>query len=112
MIYTLISIYSLLMLFILGFAFIQANLIFHYLKAHGGKKYKEPEALKIFPLVTIQLPIYNELYVVEDLLEDCSKIDYPADSLEIQVLDDSTDETVQLIANKVAEIRKRGIDII
>jgi cellulose synthase/poly-beta-1,6-N-acetylglucosamine synthase-like glycosyltransferase len=112
LIYTLISIYSLFMLFILGFAFIQANLIYHYLKAHGTKKYKEPEPITEFPIVTLQLPIYNELYVVEDLLEDCAKIDYPADRFEIQVLDDSTDETVQLIAAKVEEIRKRGIDII
>ena len=99
------------MVFILCFAFIQAHLIYLYLKAHRDKKYQEPQELTHYPYVTIQLPIYNELYVVEDLLEDCSKIDYPHDRLEIQVLDDSTDETVALIANKVAEIPKRGIDI-
>ncbi len=112
MIYTIIVIYSVLMVFILCFAFIQANLIYHYLKSHREKKYKEPVALTKFPYVTIQLPIYNELYVVEDLLEDCSKLDYPSDRLEIQVLDDSTDETVALIAKKVDEIKKRGIDIV
>lgn len=111
MVIALICIYSLFMIFILGFAFIQANLIYHYIRAHKNKLYKEEEAMTLFPVVTIQLPIYNELYVVEDLLEACSKIDYPADKLEIQVLDDSTDETVSLIANKVAEIQKRGIDI-
>ena len=48
------------------------------------------------PVVTIQLPIYNELYVVDRLLEATAKIDYPKERLEIQVLDDSTDETTEV----------------
>jgi len=63
------------------------------------------------PKVTIQLPIYNELYVVERLVEAVCKIRYPKDKLQIQVLDDSTDETVEIARNAVAEMRATGIDI-
>ncbi len=49
--------------------------------------------LEKLPKVTVQLPIFNEMYVVERLIEAVCKIDYPRELLEIQVLDDSTDET-------------------
>lgn len=62
--------------------------------------------------VTIQLPLYNELYVVERLIDSVCEIDYPKDYLEIQVLDDSTDETVSLVANKVAEKIALGFNIL
>ena len=61
------------------------------------------------PIVTVQLPIYNELYVVQRLIDAVAALDYPKDKLEIQVLDDSNDETVQLIADKVAEHQEKGI---
>src|SRR6202040_3318560 len=48
------------------------------------------------PVVTVQLPIFNEVYVVERLLRSVSKLDYPRDRLQIQVLDDSTDETCEI----------------
>ena len=51
-----------------------------------------------YPLVTIQLPLYNEMYVVERLIDSVCEIDYPKDKLEIQVLDDSTDETIKITA--------------
>jgi len=63
------------------------------------------------PAVTIQLPIYNEATVTERLLEAASRIAYPRDLLEIQVLDDSTDETRHIAEAKVAELRRRGLDI-
>lgn len=63
------------------------------------------------PLVTIQLPIYNELYVVERIIDAVCKFDYPLDRLEIQVLDDSTDETVEIIAKKVAYYKQKGFQI-
>ncbi len=64
------------------------------------------------PFVTIQLPIYNELYVVERLLEAVAAMDYPADRFEIQILDDSTDETVDITAQKVAQLHARGLQAI
>jgi cellulose synthase/poly-beta-1,6-N-acetylglucosamine synthase-like glycosyltransferase len=63
------------------------------------------------PRVTIQLPIFNELYVVERLLDAVAAIDYPRDRLDVQVLDDSTDETQALAARKAAELRDRGLDV-
>lgn len=62
--------------------------------------------------VTIQLPLYNELYVVERLIDSVCEIDFPKDRMEIQVLDDSTDETVNLVARKVAEKKALGFDIL
>src|SRR5712671_4275032 len=53
-------------------------------------------ALDPTPIVTIQLPLYNEMYVADRLIEAVSRIEYPRDRLEIQVLDDSTDETVSI----------------
>ena len=64
-----------------------------------------------WPMVTVQLPIYNELYVVGRLIDAVAKLEYPADRLEIQVLDDSTDETSLLVADLVAAWRARGVDI-
>lgn len=64
-----------------------------------------------WPRVTIQLPVYNERYVVERLLEAAAAMDYPAARLEIQLLDDSMDETVPIAAAKVAALRARGLDV-
>jgi cellulose synthase/poly-beta-1,6-N-acetylglucosamine synthase-like glycosyltransferase len=63
------------------------------------------------PRVTMQLPIYNEVYVVERLLRSVSEIDYPKDKLQIQVLDDSTDDTRELTANCVEELQSRGFNV-
>ena len=68
--------------------------------------------LQYQPIVTVQLPIYNEHYVVERLLDACAAIDYPRDLLEVQVLDDSTDDTKDLIAEKVGQLQKDGLNII
>ncbi|MBI2902670.1 MAG: glycosyltransferase [Candidatus Methylomirabilis oxyfera] len=64
------------------------------------------------PRVTVQLPIYNERYVVERLIDAAARLDYPRHLLEIQVLDDSTDETSSLAAAKVEQHRAAGIDIV
>ena len=70
-----------------------------------------PEKTDNFPKVLIQLPIFNEFYVVERLLENIAKLDYPKTLLEIQVLDDSTDETSKVLADKVSELSDSGFDI-
>ncbi len=62
------------------------------------------------PALTLQLPLYNESSVAEELLECCSKLDWP--DLEIQVLDDSTDGTVDVVAAKVAALQAEGLDIV
>jgi len=63
------------------------------------------------PKVTMQLPIFNEVYVVERLLRAVSEIDYPRDRLQIQVLDDSTDDTREITASCAEELRLRGFNV-
>jgi cellulose synthase/poly-beta-1,6-N-acetylglucosamine synthase-like glycosyltransferase len=63
------------------------------------------------PKVTIQLPIFNEIYVVERLLRSVSELDYPRELLQIQVLDDSTDDTRELTASSAEELRRRGFNV-
>jgi cellulose synthase/poly-beta-1,6-N-acetylglucosamine synthase-like glycosyltransferase len=63
------------------------------------------------PKVTVQLPIFNELYVVERLLRSVSELDYPRELLQIQVLDDSTDDTREVTAACAEELRQRGYDV-
>lgn len=63
------------------------------------------------PRVTIQLPLYNEATVVERLLDAVAHVDYPRDRLEIQVLDDSSDETRGIAEAKVKKLAEQGLDI-
>lgn len=63
------------------------------------------------PRVTIQLPLYNEAPVVERLLDAVGDLEYPADRLEIQILDDSTDETRVRVARKAAELERDGLEV-
>lgn len=65
-----------------------------------------------WPIVTVQLPLYNEALVAERLIDTCVALDYPRQRLEIQVLDDSTDETTDIVAKRVAYWQKRGLDIL
>ena len=67
--------------------------------------------LKMWPTVTIQLPIFNEKYTVERLLKAVTKLDYPRKRLQIQVLDDSTDDTAKLVKDLVQKYKSRGFDI-
>jgi len=66
----------------------------------------------VWPTVTVQLPIYNEMYVARRLIDQVARMDYPLDRLEIQVLDDSTDETRDIVAARVAHWRNEGLDIV
>ncbi|QJW88084.1 glycosyltransferase [Spirosoma taeanense] len=93
----------------------QLSLIIIYLRSERTRRAAvlsmdtiQPDAL---PPVTVQLPVYNELYVVERLIDTVVQLRYPKDKLQIQVLDDSTDETVAILAAKVAEYQQQGFDI-
>ena len=70
-----------------------------------------PQNSAAWPRVTVQLPIFNERHVVERLIDACARLDYPADKLQIQVLDDSTDQTTAMISQSVAHWRQQGITI-
>src|SRR5215208_412088 len=75
------------------------------------KRKREIQPPKEWPRVTVQLPIFNEKYTVERLLRAVTGLDYPADRLQIQVLDDSTDDTYDLLTKLVEEYKGRGTDI-
>jgi cellulose synthase/poly-beta-1,6-N-acetylglucosamine synthase-like glycosyltransferase len=92
----------------------QLNLLFNYLsskKTNDECDTFDLTKLEEVPYVTIQLPVYNEMYVMDRLLENIALIDYPKDKLEIQVLDDSTDETIVSTKQHIEKIKALGLDI-
>ncbi len=70
-----------------------------------------PPVPEEWPRVTVQLPLYNEMYVAERLIDAAARLDYPGHRLEIQVLDDSTDETREIVARQVERYRRQGLPI-
>lgn len=80
-------------------------------RRHGARRPAAPAAPEDWPPVTVQLPLYNEMYVARRLIGAVCALDYPRDRLEIQVLDDSTDETTAIVAAEVARQRARGFAI-
>ncbi|MBL4604674.1 MAG: glycosyltransferase family 2 protein [Flavobacteriaceae bacterium] len=112
--YLIISVYSFALILIFLYSLAQLNLLFNYVSAQKKEDtcskfdFSNPEEI---PFVTIQLPVYNELYVMERLLDNIVKLEYPREKLEIQVLDDSTDESVRKTAAQIKELQKTGIDI-
>ncbi len=110
----IIVIYSTALILIFMYALAQLNLLFNYLSAQKKNDtspkfdFSNPEEI---PFVTIQLPVYNELYVMDRLLDNISKIEYPKGKLEIQVLDDSTDESFQATAKHIKRLQQTGLDI-
>jgi cellulose synthase/poly-beta-1,6-N-acetylglucosamine synthase-like glycosyltransferase len=103
----------LLIIFVLamyGFHNLLNAVLYLISRAESGRKRKVPE-LKRYPKVTVQLPIFNEKYTVERLLQAVTRLDYPADCLQIQVLDDSTDDTAALARTLVKEYESRGVNI-
>ena len=107
-------IYSIALLLILLYALAQLNLLFNYLSAKKKTlncetfDFNNPEEI---PFVTIQLPVYNEMYVMERLLDNIATIAYPKEKLEIQVLDDSTDESLATTAAQIKKLQAAGLDI-
>lgn len=88
---------------------ISLMLIYWIRKLLGKKQYQSSGILPTdLPVVTVQLPIYNEKAVAERLLDSIAVFDYPRDCLEIQVLDDSTDETVCIVEDRVNYWREKG----
>lgn len=85
-------------------------MIYYYMK-HRDKKQETVGELTEFQPVTIQLPLFNEFYVVERLIDAACRIEYPKELLEIQVLDDSTDETAELAGRCIERYRNQGFDI-
>ena len=87
------------------------HLVILYLRKKKKKEILPISSIDGFPFVTIQLPIYNELYVVERLIQQVVQIDYPKDRFEIQILDDSNDETTQIIKNVIKDLKYTNVKI-
>jgi cellulose synthase/poly-beta-1,6-N-acetylglucosamine synthase-like glycosyltransferase len=103
-----VYIFSLTVLFVFGsHGFI---MIYYYLK-YRSRKSQAAQEMSTYPVVTVQLPVYNEVYVVGRLIDAACTMVYPKEKLEIQVLDDSTDQTVEVVARYVEKFRRQGFDI-
>ncbi len=105
----ILVIYGLALLFIFLYSLIQLQLVFNYLRRRkrDNGQYQED----FFPEVSVQLPVFNEKYVVERLIKSVANFDYPKDKFEIQILDDSIDETTEIIQDLIPSIREKGIRI-
>lgn len=111
----ILVIYFICLILVMFYSILQLSLAIAYVK-NKRKKKNEPDVKPVYdpattPKVTVQLPMFNELYVAERIIEQAANFEYPVDKLQIQVLDDSTDETKDVIAKKVAEVAARGVNI-
>jgi cellulose synthase/poly-beta-1,6-N-acetylglucosamine synthase-like glycosyltransferase len=109
----LLFFYGACLVMIFFYSILQLTLAIAYAR---NRKEKEAKIEPVYnedttPFVTVQLPMYNELYVADRIIEKIAAFDYPRDRFQIQVLDDSTDETKDVIAKKVAEIAATGLNI-
>ncbi len=105
------SLYFLVLIGLAGYGFHRLTILWLYMKHRKDKP--TPKAIfkeEDLPVITMQLPIYNELHVVERLIQKVAEIDYPKDKFQIQVLDDSTDETQEMCKKQVEDLISRGYD--
>jgi cellulose synthase/poly-beta-1,6-N-acetylglucosamine synthase-like glycosyltransferase len=104
---------AILYLLVVGALFVYGVNFFYltYITLRDRRAKLPQPPLSELPPVTIQLPIYNEMYVAERLIAAAAALDYPRALLEIQVLDDSTDETREIVARKVAQLQLQGFQI-
>lgn len=106
----ILCLYTAFMVFIFAYSLVQGHLMILYLKK--DKQKAEFVENDFEPIITVQLPVYNEKYVVERLIDQIVTLDYPKHKLEIQVLDDSTDDTLEITKNKVSQYKAQGFDIV
>ena len=108
--YLLFIIYTVALCYVTFFCLMQLHLLFKYLQIkkvsnldleNGNRKIE-------FPMVTIQLPVFNEKYVAARLIDNIMQLQYPKEKLEIQILDDSTDETRAIVEKKVLDYKNQG----
>lgn len=90
------------------------NMIYYYFKTFSMRTLdlsEEELFLKDYPLVTIQIPLYNEQYVITRLIDSVLRMEYPKEKLEVQILDDSTDETTKIIHDHIQKYILDGYDV-
>lgn len=108
----IIILYTIPLLFVFCYSLIQLDLVRLYLLAHRKTQSISANNQSSQPFITIQLPIFNELYVVERLIDAVCAINYPKECLEIQILDDSTDETTEIISERIKYYQNLGFDLV
>ncbi len=106
-----ITFYASILSFILIYSMVQLRTTFLYLQSKKQAPSNPLPALQPIPFVTIQVPIYNEKYVINRILKALSELDYPKNKFEIQVLDDSTDETSDLIRSYIQSLPNNELNI-
>ncbi len=105
-----ISIYTFVLVVVSIYGFHRYLLVYLYYR-HRKKRPRPAGRFEELPVVTIQLPMYNERHVARRIIEKTCQMDYPREKLQIQVLDDSVDETQQIAETAVLEARRNGFDI-
>ncbi len=101
--------YILVLIGLAGFGSHRLAIVFLYLK-HARNHPKPQSFFKELPVVTVQLPVFNEMHVVDRLLNAVAALDYPKDKLQIQLLDDSTDQTVDICRDGINRLKALGFD--
>lgn len=108
----LLAVYLLVWVVLATFGIHRLHLVRLYRRGHRNRLAAIPPAPPAeWPRVTVQLPVYNEQYVVERLLDAAASLDYPSERLEIQLLDDSSDVTSEIAAARIAWWRSRGVNV-
>ena len=101
--------YVLVLLGLSGYGCHRLCIVYLYLR-HSWRRPKIKTRFAELPLVTVQLPVFNEMHVVKRLLTSVAQLDYPKDKLQIQLLDDSTDETTSIAEKEILKLQHEGFD--
>src|SRR5580704_12567541 len=109
---TLLIPYFVVMILLAFYGMHRYQLVYLYYKHRDRALSEPPSRFTELPRITVQLPIFNEQYVIDRLIDACCRLEYPSDRLEIQVLDDSTDETQEVASDLVERYRALGHDIV
>ena len=108
----LLTPYFLVMIVLSLYGLHRYKLVWQYYRHKKNATHEPPARFDELPRITVQLPIYNEQFVVDRLIESCCNLEYPRDRLEIQLLDDSTDETQEVAQAIVERYRQLGHPIV
>ena len=108
----LLTPYFAVMIILAIYGFHRYTLVWLYYRHRKNATHDPPTRFAQLPRITIQLPIFNEQFVIDRLIDACCNLDYPRELLEIQVLDDSTDETKEVASNIVEQYQAAGHSIV
>lgn len=111
MAYGVLALYFVVLVLLAGFGLHRYQLVYLFSRHRHKRRVNVPRPAEM-PLLTVQLPVFNEKYVVERLVRSVAEMDYPRDRFSVQILDDSTDETTDICASLASELSQQGLDIV